>query len=142
MKPFNKKSEFNKEDVINKVVKLRLEDCASTKTIIDILTNELGYGKTMAYEYLKLARERIKEQFSLLNPAMIEEAVGQYEEAIEGARRRKDWRMWNDLRKELNKIQGIYATQKIDLTSGGEKLTEIKLIQVNKKDELEGGTGD
>lgn len=110
------KSKFNREDVIAAVIKMRLEKSASTKTIIDFLVNDLGYSKTMAYEYLKLAREEIKEQYSQLNPSMIEEAIGQYEEAIERARANKDWKLWNDLRKELNKIQGVYASEKIDIS--------------------------
>jgi hypothetical protein len=39
-------------------------------------------------------------------------------------------KLWNELKKELNKIQGIYAAEKLDITSGGEKITEIKIIEV------------
>jgi hypothetical protein len=124
------KAKFQKKDIIAALVKMRLVECASTKTLMDFLGNQLGYSKTTSYEYLKLMRESIKDQYSLLNPSMIEEAIGQYEEAIEMARQRKDWKLWNDLRRELNKIQGVYATEKIDITTNGKDL-QITEITVN-----------
>jgi len=126
------KSKFQKEDIIAAVIKMRLEQMASTKTIIDFLMNDIGMSKTPAYEYLKWAREEIKEQYSLLNPATIEEAIGQYEEALERARMNKDWRLWNDLRKELNKIQGTYAAQRVEVSGKIDhqiRSIEVKIIE-------------
>lgn len=117
------KSQWSKEDIIAAVIKMRLEQMASVKTIIDFLMNDLGYSKTQSYEYLKWAREEIKDQYDLMNPSKIEEAIGQYEEALERARALKDWRLWNDLKKEMNKIQGVYASNKVDVTSGGKPIT-------------------
>jgi hypothetical protein len=131
------KGQWSKEDIIASVIKMRLEKMASVKTIIDFLMNDLGYSKTQSYEYLKWAREEIKEQYSLMNPAKIEEAIGQYEEALERARAAKDWRLWNDLRKELNKIEGNHAAQKTDITTNGKDLQigEVVVKIVKGKDE-------
>lgn len=135
----NKKGAFQKEDIIANVISMRLEKMASTKTIIDFLHNDLGMSKVMAYEYLKWAREEIKEQYDLMNPSKIEEAIGQYEEALERARSAKDWRLWNDLKKELNKILGVYAKERIDITTNDKDMQigeiVVKIIK-NGGDEL------
>jgi hypothetical protein len=131
-----KKGTYKKDEVIASIIDMRLNKMCSTKTIIDFLMS-MPMSKPQAYDYLKWAREEIKDQYSLTNPSMIEEAIGQYEEALESARSRKDWRLWNDLKKELNKIMGIYATQKIDVTSGGDKLTGITFEIITKKQDGE-----
>jgi predicted metal-dependent phosphoesterase TrpH len=121
----NTKGAFKKDDIIASVIRMRLVDMASTKTIIDFLTQKIGMSKVMAYEYLKWAREEIKEQYPMTNPAMIEEAIGQYETALEDARRRKDWKLWNELKKELNKITGITNKTQVDITTNGKDIGKI-----------------
>lgn len=137
-KKMGSKSQWSKEDIIAAVIKMRLESMASVKTIIDFLMNDLGYSKTQSYEYLKWAREEIKEQYDLMNPSKIEEAIGQYEEALERARSAKDWRLWNDLKKEMNKIQGVYAEKKVDITSNGKdvSINEVVIKIVKGDDEV------
>lgn len=137
-KKMGSKSQWCKEDIIAAVIKMRLESMASVKTIIDFLMNDLGYSKTQSYEYLKWAREEIKEQYDLMNPSKIEEAIGQYEEALERARSAKDWRLWNDLKKEMNKIQGVYAEKKVDVTTNGEKIgfNEIIVKIIDNRDDV------
>jgi hypothetical protein len=123
------KSKYNKKDIVAEIIEMRLGQSCSTRTIINYLTQSIGMSKPTAYEYLKWAREEIKEQYDLLNPSAIEEAIGQYEEAIEIARLNKNWKLWNELRRELNKIMGLNAPQKVDITSGG--LPIINIITKN-----------
>ena len=131
----NTKGTFKKDDLIADVIKWRLVEMLSTKTIIDKLMKDVKMSKVMAYQYLKWAREEIKEQYPMTNPAMIEESIGQYETALEDARKRKDWKLWNELRKEFNKVIGISNKSQVDVTSGGEKLQGITFEIVTKKDE-------
>lgn len=137
------KSQYTKDDLIAHIINLRLVENWSTKSLLDLLQFKLNYSKTQSYEYIKWAREEIKDRYKATNDAMIEEAIYQYEEMLEIAKHRKDLKVWNDLRKELNKITGIYTAEKIDITSGGKEITEIKLIQIKSKDDLkDGGTDD
>jgi IS30 family transposase len=123
------KSKWKKDDLIAAVIKMRLEEMSSVKTIIDFLmSDDIGMSKTTAYQYLAWAREEIKDQYDLMNPSKIEEAIGQYEEALERARQIKDWRLWNDLKKEMNKIQGVYAKQTMDITSNNKDFTPNEII--------------
>ena len=131
------KGALKKEDIIKKIIDMRLKECYSNMAILDYLQNELGYGTTQSYEYIKMAKEVIRENYDANRPEAINEAVGQYEEMIRLAKKEGNLKVWNDLKKELNKLQGLY-TEKIDITSGGDKITEIKLIQVKSKDDLYG----
>ena len=126
------KAGYTKDDLIAKIINLRLKEMWSTKSILELL-DSLGYAKTQSYEYIKLAKKELKDRYSETNDALIEEAIYQYEQMIEKAAISGDLRLWNDLRKELNKIQGIYAADKVDITSGGDKITEIRLVQVVKE---------
>jgi len=126
------RSKYSKDDLISKVIYMRTNQMCSVTTIINFI-QDLGYSKSQAYEYLKWAREEIKERFNLLNPAMIDEAIAQYEQALEEARAAKDWRMWNDLKKEMNKIQGNYAVQKVDVNADI-NLHNITIEIVKKRD--------
>jgi phosphoglycerate-specific signal transduction histidine kinase len=115
---------FKKDEVIRKVIDMRIKDCASTRTIIDYLKDELGYETTQAYQYLRWAKEEIKEQFNQTNPEAINEAIAQYEEMLELIKKEKNYKLWNDMNKELNKLKGLYET-KINLSG------EVKTIQIN-----------
>jgi hypothetical protein len=103
---------------------MRIKDCASTRTILDFLQRELGYEQSAAYQYLRWAREEIKEQFNQTNPEAINEAIAQYEEMLQLIKKDKNYKLWNDMNKELNKLKGLYET-KINLSG------EVKTIQIN-----------
>ncbi|MFN9371172.1 MAG: hypothetical protein ACK6D3_04725 [Planctomycetaceae bacterium] len=126
------KAAYTKDDLIAQIIKLRLVENWSTKSILDFLQDDLGYGQTQSYEYIKWAKEEIKERYKRTNDAAVEEAIYQYEEMLEKAKSKGDIKLWNELKKELNKITGIYSTQKIELSG------EINGININiiKKDEL------
>jgi len=123
---------FKKDEVIRKVIDMRIKDCASTRTILDFLKNELGYEQTQAYQYLRWAREEIKEQFNQTNPEAINEAIAQYEEMLQLIKKEKNYKLWNDMNKELNKLKGLYET-KVNI-SGEVKTIQINYIKPNETD--------
>ena len=127
---------YSKEELINSVIKMRLENMASTKTILSFLMTELEYGQTYSYEILKEARQQIQNYYKDLNSASLEEAIGQLEEMAEDAKRKKNYKLAFDIRKELSKIQGHY-TEKIQLS--GSIDTTIRVIKLSGPDD---GTTD
>lgn len=129
------KSKWKKEDIINAIVKMRTENMATTKTILDFLMNDLEYGQAYAYELIKESKNLIIELYKQDNISRVEEAIGQLETMLERSYLRGDYKLSYNIRQELNKMTGLYAAAKVDITSAGEAITEIKLIQVNKKDE-------
>jgi hypothetical protein len=63
-----------------------------------------------------------------MNPARLEEAIGQYEEVIEIQRQKKDWKMWSELNRELNKLKGLHS-EKIEIK--GKLDHNITSVEVN-----------
>ena len=56
---------------------------------------------------------------------------------LERSYQKGDYKLSYNIRQEINKLTGLYAAQKVDITSAGEPITEIKLIQINKKEDLD-----
>jgi cysteinyl-tRNA synthetase len=110
---------------------MRLENMASTKTILSFLMTELEYGQTYSYEILKEARQQIQNYYKDLNSASLEEAIGQLEEMAEDAKRKRNYKLAFDIRKELSKIQGHY-TEKIQLS--GSIDTTVRVIKLSGPD--------
>lgn len=126
-------AKFKKEDLIDAVVKMRIEKMASTKTIIkDFLMGECGYKQAYAYELLREARKKIVEYYKSNNEASVEEAIGQLEEMAEDAKQSKNYKLAFEIRKELNKIVGAYKSQSLDVTTNGKDITTvINIIKPN-----------
>lgn len=134
---------YKKEDIIDAIVKMRIEKGASTKTILkEFLMGQLGYKQSYSYDLLQEARKEIVKLYSTKNEELANEALGQLESMLEDAIKSKNIKLALEVRKEISKLTGLYAAEKVDITSGGKEITEIKLIQIKSKDELDGGTND
>jgi len=129
---------YKKEDIIDAIVKMRIEKGSSTKTIIqEFLMNQLGYKQSYSYVLLQEAREKIVSLYNTQNKELANEALGHLESLYEDAIKGKNMKLALEIRKEISKLTGLYAATKVDITSLGEAITEIKLIQVNKKEDLD-----
>jgi hypothetical protein len=127
---------YKKEDIIDAIIKMRIEKGASSKTIIqEFLMKQLGYKISYSYTLYAEARQKIVELYNTQNIELANEALGQLESMLEDALKQKNGKLALEIRKEISKLAGLYAAAKVDITSAGEAITEIKLIQVNKKDE-------
>jgi hypothetical protein len=134
---------YKKEDIIDAIVKMRIEKGASSKTIIqEFLMEQLGYKISYSYTLYGEARQKIVELYNTQNSELANEALGQLESMLEDALKAKNMKLALEIRKEISKLTGLYAAAKVDITSGGEVITEIKLIQIKSKDDLDGGTND
>ena len=128
---------YKKEDIIDAIVKMRIEKGASTKTIIqEFLMGELGYKQSYSYDLLQEARVKIVSLYDTQNKQLANEALGHLESMYEDAIKSKNSKLALEIRKEISKLTGLYAAAKVDITSGGEIITEIKLIQIKSKDDL------
>jgi hypothetical protein len=121
------------EDLVNGVVKMKVENGASNKTILDFLMNNLGYGQSYAYEVMREARKKIQEIWDKNAEAHLEEAKAHLEELYENAIRRKDMKLALQVRQELNKLMGLYSPEKLDITSNGQTISEIKIIEIRNE---------
>lgn len=121
------------EDLVNGVVKMKVENGASNKTILDFLMNNLGYGQSYAYEVMREARKKIQEIWDKNAEAHLEEAKAHLEELYENAIRKKDMKLALQVRQELNKLMGLYSPEKLDITSNGQTISEIKIIEIRNE---------
>ena len=119
---------YQKEKIVEDVVKLRLKDWRSTKEILDYIMTKYGYGQTFAYNILREAQVRIKEHYQQLNESSLEEAVGQLESMASEAKNARNYKLAFEIRKELSKIQGHYV-EKMHLTGNIDHT--IQVIKLN-----------
>ena len=125
---------WKRQDILDAIIKMRIDKGVSTKTILnDFLMGELGYKQSYAYTLLQEAREQITQIYKTTNEALANEALGHLESLYEDAIKDKNKKLALEIRKEINKLVGAYAAERVDITSDGEKITEIKLIEVIQK---------
>ena len=111
---------FDREYLVNKVAMMRIKG-KSTYFILEFLQNEVEMGQTTAYEILKDAQRVFIEIQKQKLEGAFEEALSQLEELYEST---ADKKLRLQIIQELNKMKGLYATQKIE-HSGELKFTGI-----------------
>lgn len=131
MKKTDGRKKYDREYLVAKIAMMRIKG-KSTHTILEFLMETVGMSRKIAYDVLQDAQKYIMEQTNEDTKLALAEAIHRLEELYENG----NDKVRLDVIKEMNKLRGLYAAQKVDITSGGEAITEIKLIQVNKKEDL------
>lgn len=130
----SKKSKYSKEDVVNAIVEMRLVKCMSMKNVLEFLMNDLGYGQAMAYNYINMAQDIVVTNYKEIVKVASEESVGQLENMMQYAMTNKNFKLWFELRKEMNKIQGLYV-EKHELSGTiDHNISIIRLTEIIKED--------
>jgi protein-disulfide isomerase-like protein with CxxC motif len=125
------RKKYDREYLVAKIAMMRIKG-KSTYTILEFLMETVGMSRKIAYDVLQDAQKYIMEQTNEDTKVAFAEAIQRLEELYENGTDK----VRLDVLKEMNKLRGLYAAQKVDITSAGEAITEIKLIQVNKKEDL------
>jgi hypothetical protein len=133
---------FDREHLVMKIAELRIEG-KSTHFIIEFLKENMGVCVTTAYEVLKDAQVYITNMTNKDLEKAYSEAIQQIEQKMSGI---SDKKVWLQYRAELNKLQGLYAAQKIE-HSGKLEITGIDVVDAirveeNKPEEDNGKTKD
>lgn len=125
----NNKKEWDKEQIISALVKMRVEKFATTKTMLDFLMNDIGYAQTYSYELIKISKARLNEIFKEEHEESFSNAIARLEEIIETTKNEKT-RL--EAQKEMNKLLGLYKPQRVDITTDGKSIdTNLKIIFVD-----------
>lgn len=90
-----------------------------------------GITQRAAEDLYKEARDRMKEKFSQEREEILNEQLTRYYNLLDRARQEGNRRVEVEVLRDLNKIYGLNAEQKIDVTSNGEKLS-INIILDNE----------
>ena len=116
---------YDRELLVSKVAMIRIKG-ESTHSILEFLMGQLDESRKISYEILKDAQKYIMEQTNEDTKAAFAESINRLEMLYEKGTNKEKL----EVMKEMNKLRGLYAAQKVDITSGGEKITEIKIIEV------------
>lgn len=101
---------FDRELLIAKIAMMRIEG-KSTHFIMEFLREDIKMGQTTAYEVLREAQDYIVEMTNQDLEKAYSEAIQQIERKMDSVSDKKTWLQY---RAELNKLQGLYAAQKIE----------------------------
>ena len=123
---------FDRELLVQKIALLRIEG-KSTHFIIEFLKEDIKMGQTTAYEVLKEAQDYIVSMTNQDLQKAYSEAIQQIERKMDNMSDRK---IWLQYRAELNKLQGLYAAQKIE-HSGQVGITGVDVQIITSKADLE-----
>ena len=126
----HKNKKYDREFLVTKVAMMRIKG-KSTHTLLDFLMVQIGMSRKIAYEVLTDAQKYIMDITDKDVSKAFTNAIQRLEELYENGTNKERL----ETQKEINKLMGLYASEKVDITSGGNAITEIKLIQVIKKDE-------
>jgi hypothetical protein len=102
------KAKYIREDIIQAIIKMKLQHCASQLTILNFLKNDCKIKQTQAYGLIGEAHKIIAETYKHWNKDMLEQALADLEEQKESAKLSKDRRLVLEITKEMNKIKGMY----------------------------------
>jgi hypothetical protein len=127
------RKKYDREYLVSKIAMMRIKG-KSTYTILEFLMETVGMSRKIAYDVLGDAQKYIMEQTNEDTKVAFAEAIHKLEELYENGTDK----VRLDVIKEMNKLRGLYAAEKVDITSGGKEITEIKLIQIKSKGDISG----
>ena len=127
----HKNKKYDREFLVTKVAMMRIKG-KSTHTLLEFLMGQIGMSRKIAYEVLTDAQKYIMDITDKDVNKAFTNAIQRLEELYEVGTNKERL----ETQKEINKLMGLYAADKVDITSGGNAITEIKLIQILKKDDI------
>ena len=137
-KPEEKKAtrgpSYDRDFLIAKVAMMRIKG-KSTLSVMTFLQEKIGMGRATAYLVLGDAQTYILNMAQQDLDKAYEEAVQQLEELYDEASGKQKL----EVRKEINKLRGLYKPQRVDVTTNVKDITsvDINIIypQIKKDDE-------
>lgn len=103
-----------------------------TYEIISICSGEWGLSKRTVERYTQQIHQFLAKEVKEKDREMI---LIEYDRLINKYQLQGNDRYASLYRERRDKIQGLYQ-QKVDITSDGKPITEIRLIQIKSKDDL------
>lgn len=96
------------------------------------------YSYQRATDFINYLRYYINENVSINPQERLKQRIEEMERLGVELKEKGDWKNYRELMKELNKMMGLYAPQRVDLTSNGDKFEIPKInIVLHKPEEGE-----
>lgn len=126
---------LKKQDIVDNIVKLRVEMGKSSRYILkEYLMDELGYKEVQAYYYYKIANEKIIKIYEQDQRKHAYTALSRMESLYDQAVAEGNKRLALDISKEIHKLTGVYAAEKVEIVDSH---IRFKFETNEKKDEPE-----
>lgn len=127
----------DRDQIIEALVKMRIEKFATTQSMLRLLKQKpLYYKDSYAYELIREAKKKIIEIFKEEMSEEFETYRARLETLIETSTNEK---VRLDAMKELHKLTGAYKPNKVDVTTNGKDLqiNEIVVKIIDSKNDLD-----
>ena len=130
-----KEPTYKKQDLINKVVDMSCSGISQPE-IMNWLLSIGGLQISYCYVILKESKPIILATLKDIAKDRLEETIVKMERMYQEALDIKDKKLALDIQKEINKIAGLHNhKQEVDVTTGGEKITMIRLVEKNNNED-------
>lgn len=122
------KHTFKRTDLIDSIIKMRIEKGFTRLSILDFLKNELGYSQPYAYELIRDANVEFNQRAIQNFGEDLKEDIERFERLYERAMANKNFREAKDVLKEIAKLKGHYTER---LQIDGKLDHTISVIKLN-----------
>lgn len=127
-----KKHTFKRNDIIDSIIRMRIEKGCSRLTILEFLKNDLGYSQPYAYELIRDANTEFNQRAIQNFGEDLKEDIERFERLYEKAMVDKNFREAREVLKEIAKLKGHYTER---LQIDGKLDHNISVIKLNGPDE-------
>ncbi len=100
---------IKKSDIVEELIKLRLEQNWSTHSLVEYTKEKYGYKQTYAYEIIKDVRDYMASLQKDWAFNALEQQLTELENQLERAKQFNERKLILDITKEINKLKGLYV---------------------------------
>lgn len=124
----NERHTKKRQDLINEIIELRINQGYSNINILNYLMNDKKLSQPYAYELMRNAKGTISEMTLAAFKEDIEQEIARWEVLYQKAIEENNLHIAKDVQKEISKIKGLYIERQ-EVTHSLE-LKTIKLIEL------------
>lgn len=122
---------YKKDEIVQYIIKMKLEKFCSTKTIIDFICKEFNYKKAYAYVLIKQANDLILEMNKEMNINAMEIAIAELESQREIAKSSGNLKLVFNISTEIYKLKQLYIER---IQHSGEINYKVKFPERKKEE--------
>jgi len=115
---------YDREYLVNKIAMMRIKG-KSTRFLLEFLQEKVGMPQSTAYTVLRDAQENINQMQEKKIEDAYADALARLEDLYEES---NDKKTKLNIQQELNKLQGLYKPNRVDVTSNGKDLNFNELV--------------
>ena len=130
---------YKREDAIQHIIEMRINQLAPSRRCISFLKDECGYSQPQAYLIYKAAQEQIAKHYEETNKHSLEEAINQLETLLIESKEEGNKKIMLEVLKEISKLKGHYIERIEHSGSVEHKIDVIKIIAPAPKNDDENG---